>query len=322
VPGSASRPPEPLVSVLLCVCNGERFLREAVDSALSQTHPRLEVIAVDDGSTDGSALLLSALSDPRLRVIRQTNQGASATLAAGLRAARGTYLALLDQDDRWHPEFLAAHLELLEQHPETDLSFCWFRVINEAGSDVGLLSHRFRGTIDFQGLLADFVIGASSNVVARRAAVVRTGGPDPRLARYYDLDLCLRIALLRPDNVTAIPRDLMFYRRHSRQITRDLAGMQREWEQVLDQLRALAPDKVAAVESRARSNMNRYFARLAYEGGQHRQSLGFLAAGFRAQRAGFLRDRRNWLTGAACLAGLLLPAPLHLRLERWAGLRR
>jgi glycosyltransferase involved in cell wall biosynthesis len=312
----------PLVSVVTCIHDGERFLNQAMESALAQSYQNLEILAVDDGSSDRSLAILENMADPRVRIIRQSRQGPAAALATGINAAKGCYIAFLDQDDCWSPEYAAAHAELLNQRPEVDLSFSWFRVIDGEGRWIGIESSRFRGTIDFPRLFADFVIGASSNVVVRAQAVRAAGGVDPALARYYDLDLCLRVALLRPHNVAAIPRDLMFYRRHGSQITRDIQGMQQEWKQVVAKLHHLAPVRVEPMQAEATSNMQRYFARLAYEGLNYSQGLAFLASAFRTQPGGFLTDRRNWLTAAACIAGLSLPRSIHQRLEKIAGLCR
>jgi glycosyltransferase involved in cell wall biosynthesis len=312
----------PLVSVLICVYNGQRYLAGALDSALSQTYRDFELIAVDDGSTDGSPAVLDACPDPRLRVIRQPNQGTAAALAAGLQNAKGAYIALLDQDDLWEPDSLAAHLQVLESQPGIALTFSWFRVIDEGGREIGMHSSRHRGRIDFRDLLTDFVIGATSNVVIRRSAIDQAGGVDSSLRRMYDLDLCLRIARLAPGNIASIPRDLMRYRRHAGQLSRNLEALKLEWVRTLDKLRRLAPREVAPVEKRARSNMSRYFAWLAFEDARYSTGLQLLSEGFRYAPSAFVAERRNWLTGAACLSGLLAPAPLHRRLERLAGLRR
>ncbi len=309
----------PTVSVLLCIHNGERFLAATLDSALAQTYSDFELVAVDDGSADGSVPIVEGYRDSRIRLIRQASQGAAGALDTALRAARGEYVALLDHDDLWTTDKLAIHVETHRQRPEIDLTFSWFRVINDAGREIGIRSNRYRGTIDFRGLLADFVIGAISNVVIRRSAIEQAGGIDRDLPRLYDLDLCLRVALLSPGCVLAIERDLMLYRRHDAQITRDLASMEREWEQTLLKFEALAPDEFRAVAGLARSNMHRYFARLAYEQSNYRRALGFLEKGWRDSPGRFPFDPRNSLTMAACASALLLPSALHRRLERLAG---
>ncbi len=311
----------PLVSVIVCVYNGEPFLPAAIHSAFEQLLSDFEIVAVDDGSTDRSASLLASYGDPRLRVLRQRNQGSAAALEAGLEAARGEYVALLDQDDVWKPDFLAAHVDLLKSKPGVDLTFSWFQVIDGMGREIGVPSNRYRGAIDFEGLLADFVIGASSNVMMRRDAIARAGGVDPALPRLYDMDLCLRVALLAPRNVEAIPRDLMQYRRHKTQISRDVPALEREWEWMLEKLRVLAPREAGRAANRGCSNMNRYFARLAYGERNYGRGLGFLARACRQTPAHFVCDSRNWLTGAACLSGLIVPARLQRKLERIAGLK-
>ncbi len=195
-------------------------------------------------------------------------------------------------------------------------------MIDEAGREIGISSNHYRGTIGFADLLKDFVMGATSNIVIRRSAIDEAGGVDPNIPRLYDLDLCLRIARLGPENIAAIPRDLMRYRRHSGQLSRGLEALKLEWVQVLEKLRGVAPLEVASVEKRACSNMSRYFARLAFEADQYGDGLQLLSQGFRDASAAFVADCRNWLTGAACASGLLAPAGLHRRLEKLAGLRR
>ncbi|HEY1342888.1 MAG TPA: glycosyltransferase, partial [Bryobacteraceae bacterium] len=259
----------PAVSIVLAVHNGERFLDATLDSALTQTWTEFELLAVDDGSTDNSGALIARRCDPRIRLIQQKQQGAPAALAAGLRCTRGELVAILDQDDLWARENLARHVEAHRRRPEIDLTFSWFRVIDESGADIGLHSHRYRGTIDFPGLLKDFVIGGSSNVVVRRSAIERAGGVDPNLPRLYDLDLCLRVALLAPHNILAIEDDLMFYRRHASQISRDLPGFEAEWERALAKFERLAPEEFRRGSPQGRSNMCRYFAYLAYEEGSY-----------------------------------------------------
>jgi glycosyltransferase involved in cell wall biosynthesis len=107
---------EPLVSVIVPVYEGERFLEAALASVSAQTYGHLETIVVDDGSSDRSAEL--AERRPGVRVLRQRNGGVAAARNAGLERARGELLAFLDQDDEWLPQRLAKQVEHLRAHPD------------------------------------------------------------------------------------------------------------------------------------------------------------------------------------------------------------
>ena len=114
----------------------------------------------------------------------------------------------------------------------------------------------------------------------------------------------------------------MFYRRHDAQVSRDLAALQHQWEQTLQKFEALAPEDFQAVASQARSNMDRYFASLAYEEYGYARALDFLKKGWGESPGHFVAKPRNWLTLAACTSGLLFPSAIHRKLERLAGLKR
>ena len=107
----------PTISVVIPCYNAESFLRETIDSALSQTHPPKEVIVVNDESTDGSAAIAESYGPP-VRVIHQRNQGETASRNTGMAAATGDWIALLDADDLWVPNKLERQLAALKDAPE------------------------------------------------------------------------------------------------------------------------------------------------------------------------------------------------------------
>ena len=110
----------PVVSVVMPAFNASRYISTAIDSALAQTFADLEVLVVDDGSTDDTAAIAAnaAARDSRVRLLRQDNAGVSVARNAALRAARGQYIALLDSDDVWQTGFLEAQIALLESRPD------------------------------------------------------------------------------------------------------------------------------------------------------------------------------------------------------------
>ena len=109
----------PLISCIVPVFNGELYLAEALESILNQTYRPLEVIVVDDGSTDGTAAVAASYGD-RVRYFRQENSGAPTARNVGLGAARGAFAAFLDADDLWHAEKLERQMARFEARPELD----------------------------------------------------------------------------------------------------------------------------------------------------------------------------------------------------------
>lgn len=105
-----------IVSIITPVYNGERFIRETLDSVLQQTYPYWEMIVIDDGSKDQSATIVEeyAAKDSRFQLLKQSNAGSAAARNNGIRHARGRYIALLDADDLWKPCFLESQLSLMK----------------------------------------------------------------------------------------------------------------------------------------------------------------------------------------------------------------
>jgi glycosyltransferase involved in cell wall biosynthesis len=113
--------PEPLVSVVIPIYNGMPYIVDAVASVLAQSHRQLELILVDDGSSDGSLDQIRACSDPRIRWLSQANSGTAAARNQGIHLGRGDLLAFLDQDDLWLPDKLRIQVEAMTADPGLDL---------------------------------------------------------------------------------------------------------------------------------------------------------------------------------------------------------
>jgi glycosyltransferase involved in cell wall biosynthesis len=114
-------PGQPSVSCVIPVFNGARYLLETIDSVLAQSHRPLEVIVVDDGSTDASAEMAAARRDA-VRVLRQPHRGQAMARRTGIMAAHGEFVALLDADDLWHADKLARQVARFEEVPQLDVS--------------------------------------------------------------------------------------------------------------------------------------------------------------------------------------------------------
>ena len=113
----------PRVSVIIPCFNHGRFLRHAADSVLAQTLADIELIIVDDGSTDDTPAVLAGLDDRRVRTCRTSNRGVSAARNAGLDMVRGEFVAFLDADDLWEPDKLARQVAIMDAEPDVTLVF-------------------------------------------------------------------------------------------------------------------------------------------------------------------------------------------------------
>lgn len=123
----------PLVSVIIPCYNSAAHITAAIDSVLAQDYPNIEVIVVDDGSTDSSIDILRQFGD-KIIVLQQANQGPAAARNAGMRIASGQFIAFNDSDDLWLPGKLTAQISYLLQHPDIGLCYCGWAIWHDATS--------------------------------------------------------------------------------------------------------------------------------------------------------------------------------------------
>ena len=236
----------PLVSVIIPAFNAAAFVAETLASAQTQTWPALEIIVVDDGSTDDTAAIIeaAAASDPRITLLRQPNAGVAAARNLGIAAAQGEYIAPLDADDLWHPHNVAAQVEALERAgPATALAYASYVVIDERGVIQQYGAHR---TIEARSdarlaFLGHNFIGNGSACVIRRDRVLSVGGYDTSLrarAAQGCEDLALYMALAERWDLAAVPRFLIGYRQHAAGMSLDSARMARSGHLVLEAVAA------------------------------------------------------------------------------------
>jgi glycosyltransferase involved in cell wall biosynthesis len=195
-------PARKLASIVIPCHNHGRYLNEAIESALTQTYRPIEVIVVDDGSTDNSAEVAGRYP---VTLVTQKNQGAGAALNHGIRVARGQYLVRLDADDKLHPAFVERCIQVLEEHAEPAFVYTW--VILFGARDGIFLSKPY----DLCRLkLGNYIPGAA---VIRREAIRAVGGFDTSLTWLEDWDLWLSLAEKSLFG-RLLPELLLYYRQH------------------------------------------------------------------------------------------------------------
>jgi glycosyltransferase involved in cell wall biosynthesis len=204
----------PTVSVLLPTYNRAEYLEEAMRSVLEQSFGDLELIVIDDGSTDDSGAMLDGLRDPRLRVVHQAHAGLTAALNAGLKIARGRYIARNDSDDVWLPDLLAVLVPALAAHGAAGFVYARCAGMHADGTpSTASRGGPLRDPADpFCSLLyADYT--ALLSTLYRRTAVEQVGGYDPSVEMSEDWDLALRVAREFP--AVFVDRVVARFRQHA-----------------------------------------------------------------------------------------------------------
>ena len=271
------------VSLIIATFNHARFLGAAIDSALAQTLGAVDVIVVDDGSTDDTPAVLARYAG-RVRVLRQPNRGLAAARNAGLAAARGTYVAFLDADDVMAPTKLAAQLEVLERSPTIGWTYCDVLIETVAMRTTVTASERFGyGARALDGwLFPELIHGNFIPAIApmiRRTALDAVGGFDERLTALEDWDMWLRLSLIAEARYT--PAVLVTYRIRPGGMSEDRARMDKNRFCVLDKInrtRPVALESLGSVGRRLIADTHNWLGKEAYASGDWSEARRRFAA--------------------------------------------
>lgn len=174
------------VSVIVPVYNGAATVAAALDSILAQSFTDFEIVAVDDGSTDGSIAVLERYQ-PRVRVLTQPNRGPSAARNLGVASSSGKYLGFLDADDLWRPAFLERSIAVLERNPANVLAYTDLELADSSGTPMGTRLIGARGVPSLNDMLERLWPILPSSVVMRREAFERAGGFPEELTSFEDV---------------------------------------------------------------------------------------------------------------------------------------
>ena len=216
----------PLVTVVIPCYNQAHFLGEAIESVLSQSYQRYEIVVVDDGSTDNTSEVASHYPPEKVRLIRQENRGLSAARNAGLGQSRGEYVVFLDADDRLLPEALEVGVRELEAHPECAFVSGGFRYVGADGSPFTNRKQSCPDKEHYLEMLRGSYLGMHATYMYRRSIFESVGAFDTSLKFCEDSDLHLRIGRKFP--VHCHDKVIAEYRLHGSTMTRNAAGMLRD----------------------------------------------------------------------------------------------
>ena len=229
----------PLVTVIVPAFNAELVLAQTLLSVAAQDHRNLEILIVDDGSTDKTAQVADDFcsTEPRARLLRKPNGGVASARNHALAEARGEFVAPIDADDLWHPAKISRQVAAARRAPGTGFVYCWFRDIDSDGRvwrDGPSLTVQGRA---LQRLAYFNFVGNGSAPLFSRQALESVGGYDERLRRLGAEgceDLLVQLAVAKRYGVAVVPQYLVGYRLTSGSMSGDAHRMHRSWRHALE----------------------------------------------------------------------------------------
>lgn len=220
----------PEVSVVIPTYNSAKYVVEAVESVLAQTWQDLEILVIDDGSTDDTEQVMRRYEAP-VRYLRQENGGVAVARNRGIQESLGRYVAFLDADDTWLPHKLARQMEALRQQPHHRACYSAFTVVDAELNPIGISRSQGEGAALEDLLTRGNVVATPSTVICERSLFDLAGGFDPALSQCADWDMWVRLAA--QTEFLYVDESLVTYRQHGTNMSRNAPLLEHDSLQVL-----------------------------------------------------------------------------------------
>lgn len=258
----------PLISVIIPAYNAEDFLERTLISVLNQTYPYIEVLVIDDGSTDRTPEIVEKIAqfDRRVKLFKQANAGVAAARNLGIQKARGELIAPIDADDFWYPENLQKQVQcLMQSDPSVGVVYSWSVYVDETDAPIGgFRAFSIEGDV-FLTLFCHNFLGNASASLIRRACLEKVGYYSTEFRKLNaqgceDWDLYLRIA--EHYQFRVVPEFLVGYRKLSNSMSRNGTAMAKSCRLMLEAAQRRHPQ---TSDFLYRFSLSNFFIYLAYE---------------------------------------------------------
>ncbi len=262
----------PQISIIIPAYNSEKTIRETINSVLAQTFSDLEIIVINDGSSDQTIEVVQQISDPRISIYSYPNGGPATSRNRGILKSQGAYLSFIDADDLWTPDKLEIQYQALLNNPQAAVAYSGTDWIDEQGN---FLRHASApgpsGNIYAQALLYH-LFGSGSNFLVRREALFAIQESAQDTNSFFDeftkpsedWDMCIRLA--QKYEFIAIPQVQILYRRSINSLSSQLTQQERGTTRTLKKAFSQAPDSLQYLKQPSLTNIYRYITYKSLEG--------------------------------------------------------
>ena len=258
----------PAISVIIPVYNGEKTIRETIESVLKQTFRDFELIIINDGSQDTTLEIIERIKDQRIKIFSYPNAGTNSSRNRGIDQAAGEYISLMDADDLWTPDKLEAQLKALQANLQAAVAYSWTDYIDESSQFLRPGAHlSFTGDVYKQLLLSNFLENGS-NPLIRKQAIAQVGGFDESLTHGEDWDMWLRLATHY--HFVAVPSPQILYRVYPHSSSFNVSKLEAGCLQVINRAFTQAPESLQPLKRYSLANLYKYLTSKALEGDPER----------------------------------------------------
>lgn len=253
----------PEISVVIPVYNGQKTIKQTIDSVLNQSFLDFELLIINDGSTDSTLEVLSQIQDPRLKIFSFPNGGLSASRNRGISLASGEFIAFIDADDLWMPDKLEAQVKALQDNSQAGLAYSWTDFIDE-NSEFLFAGDRifWSGDVAEKMLVCNF-LEHGSNPLIRKQAFVEFGVFDESLKAAEDWDMYLRLASRY--HFACVPSVQVLYRRSGNSMSTNISKQESASLQVIERAYERVPESLQHLKKETLFTLYLYLTQTALE---------------------------------------------------------
>lgn len=260
----------PLISVIIPVYNGEKTIRETIESVLNQTWTDFEVLVINDGSKDSTLNIVSSIKDSRLRVFNYTSAGVSVSRNRGIAQAAGEYISFIDADDLWTPDKLEAQLKALQANHSAAVAYSWVNYIDERGEFIRSGQHRNMNGDLYEEFLLYNLLESGSNPLIPKQALTEVGGFDQELTHAEDWDMWLRLAARY--HFVVVPSPQILYRISANSATANILKMETASLRMIEKTFHQAPTSLQYLKKNTLANFYYYLIIKSLESPNNQQN--------------------------------------------------